>query len=91
MTVANATQVRVQVRFFASLRESMDIDAIELKLDDASLAGVRSELATLLDAAQREALNAPGVQVAVNQAIVQGEAGLEPGDEVAFLPPVTGG
>ena len=91
MTVANATQVHVQVRFFASLRESMDIDAIELKLDDASLAGVRSQLATLLDTAQREALNAPGVQVAVNQAIVQGEAALQPGDEVAFLPPVTGG
>lgn len=91
MTVANATQVHVQVRFFASLRESMDIDAIELKLDDASLAGVRSQLATLLDPAQREALNAPGVQVAVNQAIVQGEAALQPGDEIAFLPPVTGG
>ena len=91
MTVANATQVRVQVRFFASLRESMDIDAIELELDDASLAGVRSQLATLLDPAQRDALNAPGVQVAVNQAIVQGEAVLQPGDEIAFLPPVTGG
>lgn len=91
MTVANATQVHVQVRFFASLRESIDVDAIELKLDDASLAGVRSQLATLLDPAQRETLNAPGVQVAVNQTIVQGEADLEPGDEIAFLPPVTGG
>ena len=89
MTVAAAVHVRV--RFFASLREAIDVDAVELALEDASLAGVHAQLATLLDSAQCVALNAPGVQVAVNQVIVRGEAALRPGDEVAFLPPVTGG
>lgn len=38
-----------------------------------------------------EALAAPGVQVAVDKAIVRGEAALTSGAEVAFLPPMSGG
>lgn len=89
MTVAAAT--RVTVRFFASLREVAGVEALALEIDEASLAGVRAKLATLLSAAQCGAIGGDGVQVAVNQVIVQGEARLETGDEVAFLPPVTGG
>ena len=89
MTVAAAT--RVTVRFFASLREAVGAEAMTLEIDDASLRGVRARLATVLGAAQFSALGADGVQVAVNQVIVQGDARLEAGDEVAFLPPVTGG
>lgn len=38
-----------------------------------------------------EALNAPGVQVALDQAIVRGDRPLPPAAEVAFLPPMSGG
>jgi molybdopterin synthase sulfur carrier subunit len=38
-----------------------------------------------------EALARPGLQVAVNQAIVRGDAELGPADEVAYLPPMSGG
>lgn len=38
-----------------------------------------------------EALIAPGVQVAVDKAIVRGEAALTAATEVAFLPPMSGG
>jgi len=38
-----------------------------------------------------EALTAPGVQVALDQAIVRGDAALTAGSEVAFLPPMSGG
>jgi len=81
----------VTVRFFASLREAVQRERIELALPTASIAGVRARLADLLSADQLEAVNAQGVQVAVNQAIVQHNATLAEGDEVAFLPPVTGG
>ena len=81
----------VTVRFFASLREAVGRDSLRLELDDASLAGVRARLAQELTAAQLEVVAAPGVQVAVNQAIVQDDAQLTSGDEIAFLPPVTGG
>lgn len=36
-------------------------------------------------------LNGPGVLMAVNQTLVRGSAPLSPGDEVAFLPPMSGG
>ena len=81
----------VTVRFFASLREAVGRDSLRLELDDASLAGVRARLAQELTEAQLEAVAAAGVQVAINQAIVQDDAQLTSGDEIAFLPPVTGG
>lgn len=55
-----------------------------------SLAGLRAALG-ILDAGLAEALNGPGVQTAVDQAVVRGEARLGAGSEVAFLPPMSGG
>ena len=81
----------VTVCFFASLREAVGQGSLRLALREASLAGVREQLAEVLTTAQCEAVDAPGVQVAVNQVIVQGDAPLASGDEIAFLPPVTGG
>ncbi len=43
------------------------------------------------DPALGEALAAPGVQIALNQAIVRGDAPVGPEAEVAFLPPMSGG
>lgn len=36
-------------------------------------------------------LEDPSVRVAINQALVHDNAPLSPGDEVAFLPPMSGG
>ncbi len=43
------------------------------------------------DAALGEALIGRGVQAAVNKTLVRGDIDLGPGDEVAFLPPMSGG
>ena len=57
----------------------------------ASLAELRRALGAE-DAALGEALARPGVQVALDQAIVRGgDAALAPATEVAFLPPMSGG
>ena len=56
----------------------------------ASLAALKSMIASL-DAALGAALDGPGVQAAVNQAIVRGDIALAAGAEVAFLPPMSGG
>ena len=48
-------------------------------------------LLTGLDAALGEALNGPGVQAAVDRAIVRGDVALAAGCEVAVLPPMSGG
>ncbi len=43
------------------------------------------------DAALGAALEGPGVQTAVDKTLVRGDTGLNPGAEVAFLPPMSGG
>jgi molybdopterin synthase sulfur carrier subunit len=43
------------------------------------------------DAALGEALAGRGVQAAVNKALTRGDLALNPGDEIAFLPPMSGG
>jgi len=62
----------------------------EREIDSPSLAALRTTLASE-DAGLAAALAAPGVQVAVDQAIVRGDRPLGPGAEVAFLPPMSGG
>ena len=60
------------------------------EVEAASLAELRSFL-TREDADLGAALSGPGVQVAVDQAVVRGEAALTARSEVAFLPPMSGG
>jgi molybdopterin synthase sulfur carrier subunit len=59
-------------------------------VEAVSLSGLREALAGV-DPTLGEALAGPGVQVAVDKAIVRGEAALAAGSEVAFLPPMSGG
>ena len=59
-------------------------------VEASSLTALRDLLATD-DAELGEALAGPGVQVAVDKAIVRGETFLAAGAEVAFLPPMSGG
>jgi molybdopterin synthase sulfur carrier subunit len=56
----------------------------------ASLSALRV-LLTRENAALGAALNGPGVQAAVNKALTRGEVALAAGDEIAFLPPMSGG
>lgn len=62
----------------------------EREIESASLSALRSFL-TDEDADLGAALGGPGVQVAVDQAVVRGDVGLSAGSEVAFLPPMSGG
>lgn len=62
----------------------------ERQIDAASLDVLRSKLADE-DAALGAALVGPGVQAAVDQTLVRGDAALCAASEVAFLPPMSGG
>ena len=55
-----------------------------------SVEGLRAALAAE-DVALGEALLGPGVQVAIDQTLVRGDAAIASGAEVAFLPPMSGG
>jgi molybdopterin synthase sulfur carrier subunit len=56
----------------------------------ATLSALR-ELLAREDAALGEALAGKGVQAAINKALVRADAAISPGDEIAFLPPMSGG
>jgi sulfur-carrier protein len=83
--------MKIQVRFFASLREALGAqESVELP--------ARSTLADLRAALQQRGgrhaeLLAPQrlVRCALNQVMADEAAVIEDGAEVAFFPPVTGG
>jgi molybdopterin converting factor subunit 1 len=76
--------MRVRVRLFAGLRERAGTPELELELPDGALVG---------DALERMAALTDGVHVvmAVNREYADAAAPLHSGDEVALIPPVSGG
>jgi molybdopterin converting factor subunit 1 len=84
---AQPHQICVHVRLFASYREAAGTNRLDTPLPSG--ARVRDLLDLL--ASDLPALNrAPGL-VAVNHAYVDRDAQLSDGDEVALIPPVSGG
>jgi MoaE-MoaD fusion protein len=84
------SSVTVTVRLFAMLRERADRDAFELELDNG--ATVADALEALRDRVELgEALERMPVRAAVNREYVTNETPLAPGDELALIPPVSGG
>jgi molybdopterin synthase catalytic subunit len=76
--------MRVTVRLFAGLRERAGTAEVELELPDgARVADALAELRSLTS-------DTP-VVAAVNREYADAELALRPGDEVALIPPVSGG
>jgi molybdopterin synthase catalytic subunit len=81
--------VLVTVRLFGSLREAVGSKALEVRLPEGASA---ADLRALLAESHREvAAFGARLRIAVNRAFASDEAVLADGDEVAFLPPVSGG
>ena len=86
--------MNINVKFFASLREQ--IGTGELQVSAADIEALLNALKARLSDTGIEYLLSANVRLAVNQDLVEGnwrETALvfTDGDEVAFLPPVTGG
>ncbi|MFL6692178.1 MAG: molybdopterin converting factor subunit 1 [Ramlibacter sp.] len=83
--------MKVQLRYFASVREALGRGSEQRETQAATLAQLRDEL-TGQGEPYAQAL-APGlaVRMALDQVMVQDDAPLRDGCEVAFFPPVTGG
>ncbi|QHE76249.1 molybdopterin converting factor subunit 1 [Hydrogenophaga sp. PBL-H3] len=83
--------MKVQLRYFASIRESLATGSESLDTQATTLAALRAELVAR-GGAYAEAL-APGksVRVALNQTMSDEAAVLTEGAEIGFFPPVTGG
>jgi molybdopterin synthase sulfur carrier subunit len=75
----------IQVRFFASLREQLGMEAKQLEVSNEMTVNQVWQLAT----GQQEI--PANTLMAVNMEYVDREQPVGEGDEVAFFPPVTGG
>ena len=81
--------MRVEVLYFAVLRDRVRLEREPLDLQAgavvrearAAIAALHPEIATILSR----------VQIAVNRTVVGAEHALGEGDELALLPPVSGG
>src|SRR5579859_722187 len=76
--------MRVNVRLFAGLRERAGRDVVELELpDDARVRDAFEHLGGLVDGIP--------VVMAINQQYADADTMLRAGDEMALIPPVSGG
>jgi molybdopterin synthase sulfur carrier subunit len=81
-----------KVVFFASLREATGHSEVQVDIDQGvRLPQLMAQLQGLLTPSAYEAITAENVRIALNHEFVESDALFNPGDEIAFLPPVTGG
>jgi molybdopterin synthase catalytic subunit len=82
-----ATQIRVDVRLFAAYREAAGTRRLEVSLPAGSTV---AELMEALEPRVPTLRTTPGL-IAVNHTYQPASTPLAEGDEVAFIPPVSGG
>jgi molybdopterin synthase catalytic subunit len=84
---ASVAKIRVHVRLFASYREAAGTNRLDTSIPSGATV---ARLLELLDE-QVPGLSRTRGLVAVNQAYSQPDTVLHDGDEVALIPPVSGG
>lgn len=83
--------MKLNVKYFASIREALGQGGETVETSAASLAALRDELAARGGAYAQSLAPGKAVRVALNQVMSDESAALSDGCEVAFFPPVTGG
>lgn len=81
----------LQVRLFAVLRERAGRDRIEIEVAEGATVAEALRALSAESEPLAEALEAMPVVMAVNRSYVDGGATLAAGDELALIPPVSGG
>ena len=83
--------MKLRILYFAGLREQLGTAGEDLDASPTTVAGLRALLMARGGAWQSALAQGKALRVAVNQEMAQPTTPVEPGDEVAFFPPVTGG
>ena len=83
------SEVRINVRLFASLREAVGRPAVELELPEGATA--EDAWKALLESCPALAPRRQSLAASVNRSYAPFDTPLGEGDEVAFIPPVSGG
>ena len=79
----------VRLRFFAALREIIGLEELEKDVAEGTTAGRLFE--ELVDEYPKLCTYVKVIQIAVNQEFADHQRVVVSGDEIAFLPPVSGG
>ncbi|MBQ0731417.1 MAG: molybdopterin converting factor subunit 1 [Oleispira antarctica] len=79
----------INVLFFARLKDQ--IGQAELSLDNEFAGKTVAELQQVLIVQGMVALQDRSIRIALNQNFCEPDAVIKDGDEIAFMPPVTGG
>jgi molybdopterin synthase sulfur carrier subunit len=79
----------ITVLFFARLKD--DIGAAQIQLEDSDSGKTIAQLQQAFIEQGMTALQDDSIRVAVNQNFCTPDTIIKAGDEVAFMPPVTGG
>ena len=77
--------MRVQVRFFAALRERVGNPALEVSVPEGAT------VAQVWSLAAKKIPIEDNILAAINMQYARFDSAVHEGDEVAFFPPVTGG
>ncbi len=80
--------MNIRVKFYASFREAVGSDSVELALATGATVG---ELVTHLQSGYPKLAGLENAIIAVNKMHRNSDWKLEEGDEVAIMPPVAGG
>lgn len=83
--------MKVNLRYFASIREAIGAGSEVLDTGATTLAALRDELIARGGAHAEALARGRAVRVSLNQTMADESATLVEGAEVAFFPPVTGG
>ena len=83
--------MKVNITYFASIRETLGQGSETVDTAAASLAALREELIGRGGSHAQALARGKAVRVALNQVMSDESASLVEGCEVAFFPPVTGG
>jgi molybdopterin synthase sulfur carrier subunit len=83
--------MKLDVLYFAWVRERIGVAKEQISTDAATVAGLISELSAREDRYQAAFQDMTVIKVAINQVLVPLDASLLDAKEVAFFPPMTGG
>lgn len=83
--------MKIQLRYFASIREAIGAGSESVETAAITLAALRDELIARGGAHAEALARGRAVRVSLNQTMADESAALSDGAEVAFFPPVTGG
>lgn len=83
--------MKVTVRYFASIRESIGVSRESVETTALTLGGLRDQLLARGGAHAGALARGLAVRMSVQQEMREEDCPLSEGAEVAFFPPVTGG